>query len=1210
MATGKLRNLVGTGLLVLVSGQSPVQAAGPLDLPDFPLYLAQSVDPNVFLEVDDSGSMDWEVMTRQHWMHCAYNFEVPGRPDVNGSWDCGWVIRPGQTNQYTLPEAWSTRIFYLFQTNDHIYVYGYTCRDWGRRGNLSLCADDEITQDWRIWSNGMNKIYYDPSVDYPPPPGYPNADFFAARSDPQPGTDGFNDVRDLSGFRYYVWIDDKGYAGDRPRRGQNDNHTLGPNGEVDLWDSHYRVVVNASEARVELVEVQHPSSNCGDLASCRLRFPAVATTVVTASGGDDGYGRSLAEMQQNIANWYQYYRRRSMATKSAIAWVVDDAPYFRYGLSVINDWGRLFVQMPPASATTADYPAHNAQMVQDLFSFNWHAHGTPLRRGLGRVGEYYRGQFGGPSPITSSCQKNFSILFTDGFWNGGSPGVGDVDGDGVSNSVADVARRYYDTDLRPDLPDEVPADAFDNNTRQHMVTFTVAFGVDGVLEDKDGDGWPDADVNGNTANWPSESGDWGSPSSGGAAENIDDLWHAAYNSRGTYVSAKSPKELVDALSEALANIADRTSSAAAVALNTGSLSAGSRVFQARFETGGWTGQLLAYDINGNTGAVSSIPAWDARDRLNDKTDAFFKNTRKLYTYGDATGREFTVAGLTPQQQDLFNVDPATGDVDGLKVERIEFLRGSREFEGALFRSRDHRLGDLIHSDPTFVGTPPFVYDFDNYAGFVRNNRNRLPVVYVGGNDGMMHAFRADNGEELFAYIPEAVLNKLPLLSMPDYKHKYFVDGPIAMGDVYVSGAWKTYLAGSLRSGGQGLYVLDVTDPTAFGANKVVLEFTDGRGSNSAYADADLGYTYSTPQIRKMSNGKWAAIIGNGYNSTDADGFQGSGNAVLFIVYLDGSGYVKLTTNTGSATHPNGLATPAAIDVDNDFVVDYIYAGDLQGNLWKFDVRAGSGWTAGGTAGVSKLFQTGGGADEPITSKPTVIQHPRGIGDGVLIWLGTGKYLEQADETVSIPSQHLYALWDKMDGSTPSNLETRTLSAGAPRQLGNYSDPDWTTVDGFKIPLSIPGERVATNPFVRNNVVFFTTLIPDENACNFGGYGWLLALDAQKGTPPQRPLFDYNGDGLIDEKDLQDAQGNPANQNAVTPNEPFAGIPSSPTFMIDDFSGVPFKFDGPPPANAPRNCGEAGPQDLVFTTDSTGGLNVTTTSAGLNVCGRRGWRQTR
>ncbi len=1205
----KLQYMVLAGCLAFVSGMPPAQAA-LLNLPDYPLYLAQSVDPNVFLEVDDSGSMDWEVMTEKHFMHCGYNYEVPGRPDANGNWNCGWWIDPGQTNQYTEPHAYSTSIFYLFRTNDHVYDYGYVCRNYYRRGNLSYCSSDERYQDWRIWSAGLNKVYYDPSVDYPAPPGYPDADFFAARSDPQPGTDGYNDTHDLSGIRYYVWVDDKGFSGSRPKRGREDNHTMGPNGIVDLWDSHYRVTVNASQATIEYVEVDHPSSHCNSTSSCRLDFSADNTQVADSSGGTDGFGRSLAEMQQNIANWYQYYRKRSMATKGAIAWVLNDAPYFRYGLSVINEYYNLFVDMPPASASTSDYPAYNDSLVSDLFSYNWNGHGTPLRNALRRTGEYYRGNISGhPSPITSSCQKNFSILFTDGFWNGGSPSVGDRDGDGYSNTVADVAKRYYDLDLRPDLPNEVPSDAFDNNTKQHMVTFTVAFGVEGALEDQDGDGWPDTDVNGNTSNWPSESGNWGNAASTSSGR-IDDLWHAAYNSRGTYVSAKSPKELVDALTAALANIADRSSSAAAVALNTGSLSTGSRVYQARFETGGWTGQLLAYNINPANGQVSPVPSWDARDLLNMKSDTFFKSTRKVFTYSSASGTTFTSSGLSSQQYDLFDKDPDSGSTDGLAKERIEYIRGSAEYEGTYFRERDNRLGDLVHSDPTYVGTPPFVYDFSDYSTFINTYRNRTPMVYVGGNDGMMHAFNADTGEETFAYLPEAVMENVPLLSSKHYHHRYFVDGPITMGDVLVGGAWRTYLAGTLRAGGQGMYVLDVTDPDSFSASSVVLEFTDGHGSNSTYADPDLGYTYSTPQIRLMSNGKWAAIIGNGYNSSEDDGYKGTGHAVLFVVYLDGSGYVKLTTNTGSASTPNGLGTPAAIDVDDDFIVDYIYAGDLKGNLWKFDVRPSSGWTSGGNAGVSKLFQTTGGSDEPITSKPTVVKHPNGIGEGVLIWFGTGKYLEQNDEDVNIPTQHLYAVRDTLDGTTPTNLEARSLSASSPRQLTGYSTPDWTVVDGFKIPLSIQGERVVTNPFIRNNVVFFTTLIPDANACNFGGYGWLLTLDAQEGSPPKRPLFDYNGDGLIDKKDLQDANGDPVNTNAVSPTSEYAGIPSSPTFMIDDFSGLPFNFDNPPPANAPRNCGESGPQDLVFTTDSTGGLNVTTTSAGLNVCGRRGWRQTR
>lgn len=1178
--------------------------AAELVLPDVPMYLAQSVDPNVFMEVDDSGSMDWEVMANKYWHHCGYDYYTVRS---NGHWNCGYWIDWGQPVMFTRPGTGSKTMYYMADVNDHAYYYRDTCDE----GLYPKCSQAARDQDWRIESSAVNLVYYDPSVEYKAAAGYSNANFDAARADPEPGTKGYDDKHDLDGFRYHIWIDDKGFSGTRPYRGNRDNHTNTPNGYVDLWDSHIRVVVSGGDIKVETIAVEHPASNCSSLATCRLKFNVIKSTVLT---GTDQFGRSPAEIRTNIANWFQFYRRRAMSTKSAISAVINEAPYFRYGLSVINEYWNLFEEMPGPTATAADYPAHNKNLLNKLFKFKWPARGTPLRTALKRTGEYYKDNLGYDSPIVDSCQKNFTILFTDGYWNGSSPSLGDVDKDGYDNTLADVARRYYLDDLSP-MDNDVPADAYDNATHQHMVTFTVAFGVEGILKDDDGDGWPDTDASGNSSPWPIESGNWNNP--GTNAGKIDDMWHAAYNSRGTFVSAKTPGEVVRALTDALANIADRTSSAAAVALNTGSLSTGSRVFQARFETGGWTGELLAYDID-KDGNIGVVPAWNSREKLDAKSESFFTSTRKIFTYGDASGRAFdeSAAGLTKEQVAFFNINPGTGIDDGNGSARINYIRGSAQDEGTglNLRERDHRLGDLIHSNPTYIGTPPYVYDFGGYDSFIKSNRNRQGMVYVGGNDGMLHAVNADTGEEEFAYIPEMVQDKLLDLAEVNYSHEYYVDGSPQIGDVQVGGSWATYLVGALRSGGQGVFVLDITKPGAFGSGDIKFEFTDGSGSNPSMADADLGYTYSEPQIRKMSNGKWAAVIGNGYNATESDGNAStSGHAVLFIIYLDGTGYVKLTTAKGDVNSPNGLATPAAVDLDGDALVDVVYAGDLLGNLWRFDVSKSSGWEMGGSNGVSHLYSTPGAELQAITSKPTVVAHPDGVDKGTLVWFGTGRYLEAGDDTVNIDKQGIFAVWDRLDGTKPSNLQRKHISTSAPRALLDPSDPDWSVYDGFYITLDFAGERIVTNPFARNGVVFFTTLIPGTDRCSFGGDGWLLALDGGSANPPQRALFDYNGDGLIDDKDWDSDGDGVSDHNYVSPEKPFDGIPSSPTFLIDDFGGDDADsaiLANPPPPNAPRSCGASGPQDLVFTTDSSGGLNVVATGAGDEVCGRRGWRQNR
>ncbi len=216
-------------------------------------------------------------------------------------------------------------------------------------------------------------------------------------------------------------------------------------------------------------------------------FGTTSSTTTITGAGVDQYGRTFAQTQQNIANWYEYWRRRSLLAKGAIAAVISASPGFRFGLSVINNSATLFVQVP--AAAVVEYSTHNNDLLDDLYSFAWPALGTPLRGGLERVGRYYDNVLAMTDPIISACQQNFSVLFSDGFWNGANPAaaIANADADANSLTLADVARYYYNTDLSP-LPNQVPTSLLDDNNRQHMVTFTVAFGVDGLLVDTDNDG--------------------------------------------------------------------------------------------------------------------------------------------------------------------------------------------------------------------------------------------------------------------------------------------------------------------------------------------------------------------------------------------------------------------------------------------------------------------------------------------------------------------------------------------------------------------------------------------------------------------------------------------------------------------------------------------------------------------------------------------------
>jgi type IV pilus assembly protein PilY1 len=240
------------------------------------------------------------------------------------------------------------------------------------------------------------------------------------------------------------------------------------------------------------------------------------------------------------------------------------------------------------------------------------------------------------------------------------------------------------------------------------------------------------------------------------------------------------------------------------------------------------------------------------------------------------------------------------------------------------------------------------------------------MIYVGANDGMLHAFRADTGDansgkEIFAYVPAAVYDNLSKLTAPSYVHKPFVDGSLSAGDAYVGGTWKTVLLGGLGGGGKAIFALDITNPTAMGVSQVMWEFEDA---------ADLGYTVGQAQIALLNNGVWAAVFANGYNST-------SDRAYLYLVNLQTGALIKkIPAGVGTS---NGLSTHVLYDSNGDQTVDAVYAGDLQGNMWKFDLT-GSNVTAWGVANAGvPLFTARNASNEvqPITSQPRIGAHPNG-----------------------------------------------------------------------------------------------------------------------------------------------------------------------------------------------------------------------------------------
>ncbi|WP_299976797.1 PilC/PilY family type IV pilus protein [uncultured Pseudoteredinibacter sp.] len=918
------------------------------------------------------------------------------------------------------------------------------------------------------------------------------------------------------------------------------------------------------------------------------------------------YAKNLpAEQQIDFANWYTYYRKREYVAKRALSQIILDSNA-RVGLATLHNNQGVGVPIKDIDdlSTPINYGSRTNKndLLKRLFKID-SSGGTPLRRSLERVGKYFHQSestpsqlFGGltpSSPILSSaengaCQQNFAVVMSDGYWNGSNPNVGNADNDGnsdydgdkygdsYSNTLADVAMHYYEGDLAPGLPDLVgpkldPSAPVPDpllNRAQHLVSYTVAFGVNGSLSE------------------PPANGNWPEPVRN-QASTVDDMLHAAYNSRGEFLSAKNPQELIQRLSDAINSIKSKVGSSSGLALNSSSISSDSAVFKAVFSPEkSWSGDLIRQKITTvSVGGVEQIrlqDEWSAAEKLKARDPA----DRQILTFNGSRGVPFRFPNnyvnpdadteiSTGQVADLLFDAPHESAANQSQIndnktygERLlNYLRGEHTYErgvantatitsnfNKVFRDRvGERLGDIAHSSPIYVARPSENYPdkiegedaSKSYVAFAKSKANRREMVYVGANDGMLHGFDADTGEERFAYVPSIIFNEnaafgLHYLSSTNYSHIPFVDGAITVRDVYVDGAWKSYLVGALRGGGRGIYVLDVTNPDQVtetnAASKVVKEFTHN----------DLGFTFSDPVVVRMNDGRWAAVMGNGYNP----GPNSDGHAKLFIVYLDDktpSYRIIETKNSGDAdlirsancedvnSDCNGMSTPLVLDLDGDSIADRAYAGDLHGNLWTFDIsdEDGDDWDVAHMQGGKNqpLFtacsqapceQNGKVANrQPITSMPRVKSHRFRLAadykPSLLIYFGTGQFISNGDQA-DTSTQSAYGVWDRgIGGLTRGNLQGQTVVNQADsRTLSNNAVDydDLAAEAGWRIDLPNDRERIINSFVVGSSVVVFGSIIPDAATCEGSPSGYLMAVDAFTGGQPPFQVFDRASIGSV------------------------------------------------------------------------------------------------
>ncbi|MGE0098547.1 MAG: pilus assembly protein [Hydrogenophaga sp.] len=779
------------------------------------------------------------------------------------------------------------------------------------------------------------------------------------------------------------------------------------------------------------------------------------------------------------------------------------------------------------------------------------------------------------------------------------------------STLSDLAFHYWSRDLQPGLPNEVAprwhapqanenfgTDAApatlepywnprnDPATWQHLVNHTIGLGraTDWTAQPT----WSGDHFSGlgplirGEAEWPSpfcndlRTGPGNQPCDGAdtyqsrQAFRKPELWHMALNSRGQFTPAPDEDRLVEALDRTLQDISPtdpplRTS----ITSSTSRVRADGLVFMAGFDARRWSGEISAHRISPGSHTVSEAPVWRATSMLD--APQLTLAQRLILTHDGVKGVAFEWQQLSAGQKAQLRGD------DGIRLgrQRVAYLRGDRFLEsqhGGPMRQRSSRLGDIVNANLWYTGAPQRpAFPQAGHDDFRARHANRMPLVYVGANDGMLHAFDAQTGAERLAYVPLAAYSTLHAYTQPSYTHRYNVDGSPFTGDADLRATgstqpdWRTVLVSGLAGGGRGYFILDVTDPRNFSPGSVLLDRSFASTASGSYSGhEDVGHIYAAPvvddattgrseQIVKLNNGRWAVIMGNGVNSSRE-------RPVLLIQYLDGDRRLVRLIASPQEQQSNGLFAPRLIDVNSDGKVDLAYAGDLQGQLWKFNLSGtneadwgvsvwdGSGKTCRDSTLCEPFFvavdNTTPAKRQPITTAPLWLAHPLG---GIQLMFGTGQHLQTSDAT-DTQVQTIYSVWDKSeflqrDGRL-SVLDAEPIRARDTRQSlvqqmvlgqgGATSTPEWAYTTertvaytrgdsavnhrGWYLDLPRERERVLQPPaYFEGQKALITSTVPADvsasESCEGGSLEdehWLTVLNMISGRPSARPVFALPG----------------------------------------------------------------------------------------------------
>lgn len=763
----------------------------------------------------------------------------------------------------------------------------------------------------------------------------------------------------------------------------------------------------------------------------------------------------------------------------------------------VQHWDWLRAKLAPQPALSRRWQAGDGNLMIDPDYPLVAAGLTPIEGTMRTARRYFLGQTGadfGPTqgsgnnrPIPESCDVNAAIWVTDG--------LPSVRADGVSlgeNPITALQRSQ----------NEIASFHDDTGVDVYIVGFNLPPGV---------------------------------AQRTGTDRPLDDLAAAG----GTGMAFDATTE--DSLDEAMNNIfetivAEATGSAASVAANTTSLQAGAAVFRAGFDSTDWSGELQAFrltvpdDPNGQL--VSETPAWDAEQRLPPPLgrtiitwvpDTEPDGSTAAWSQGDTV--EFLFGNLSENQQNSLDRG------DGRGPDRLAWLRGDQSeegFETSSFRVRQRLLGDVVYSQPLFIANQNFGYETfasggASYEAALAGWASQPPLVAVGANDGKLHFFdgrlpcagdepaencSGNGGTEVFAVVPNAVYGRLAALTDQNYDRRYVLDGSPRLGHVF-DGSWRRIVVTSLGAGGRAVFAVDVD------SREILWEI------DATHVDT-LGHVIGTPVMGRSASGRWITAIPNGYDSL------GGGASLIILDTLSGELIAEWRPESSSG---NGMFSPLPVDSNGDRRIDRLYAGDLNGNLWRVDfdgnqIRPPNNLLSGNTPLPLFRARSAGGEIQPITSRPAVARDPQGR---LTLFFGTGKFFEVGDnEIAGQATQSFYGVRDFGSGGTVArgNLVQQTIEAeleGFGFELRvtsdnqvNPTDPGWvldllSPVNGFE------GERVVEDPIIRSgDRVVFSTLIPllsDDPCAPAGGTGWVMELDAFSGGRLERSPWNLSGEGF-------------------------------------------------------------------------------------------------